>query len=195
MASFEIDVRDPAVIQSHTTTMIKMCRPLIVFQLAWSLSTVLKTDAYTSTIVQNHNLHAGRFTPLAGVVDASGDSSSIAVLNGGPPDVVELSTIEESKYISTTPIVSSKKELVTASLDQDLETEQNDNESNEEDSKGAFELVSNLAATCLWESDMRRNAKGLHAGLQASSATNWINDATSFALQKSVDKIKLKVCW
>jgi hypothetical protein len=184
----------PAVIQHHTTTRMKMCRSLLVLQFVWSLSTVFLADAYTSPIVQNHNLHAGRLASFAGVVDATGDSSSIAVLNGGPPNEVDLSTIEESKYMSRTPIVPSKKDLVTGSVDQGQEAEQNDNESNEENSKGAFELVSNLAAACLWESDMRRDAKGLHAGLQASSATNWINDATAFALQKSVDKIKLKVC-
>lgn len=167
-----------------------------MLQLAWSLSAVLLADAFTSPIVQNHNLHAGRVARFAADVDTSGDSSSMAVLDGEPPEVLELSTIEESEYTSTTPIVSlNKEELAMASLDQGQEADQNDTESNEENSKGAFALVSSLAAACLWESDMRRDAKGLHAGLQASSATNWINDATAFALQKSVDKIKLKVRW
>ena len=62
------------------------------------------------------------------------------------------------------------------------------------DDVNAFELISGRAAACLWESDMRRDAKGdKHDKRIASGATNWIDDSTSFALQKAADKIKLKV--
>lgn len=54
-----------------------------------------------------------------------------------------------------------------------------------------FDLVAARAAVCLYQSDIRRDAIGKAAGVQASSATNWINDASAFALQKSLDKLTL----
>ena len=92
---------------------------------------------------------------------------------------------------------------------------------NNSDEDNAFNLLAGRAAVCLLQSDMRRDAVGksvstgrvalgyygrrssnlTHAassegksgGTQASSATNWINDASAFALQKAFDKIELKV--
>ena len=58
---------------------------------------------------------------------------------------------------------------------------------------GIFEVIARRAAICLFESDMRRDAKGKSPSVVASSATNWINDATAFSLQQSFDRIKLKV--
>ena len=57
----------------------------------------------------------------------------------------------------------------------------------------AFDVVAGRASVCLLESDIRRDAIGKNAGIQASSATNWINDASAFALQKAIDKVKLKL--
>ena len=56
-----------------------------------------------------------------------------------------------------------------------------------------FEAVASRAASCLLESDKRRDAKGKASGTPASSATNWIDDATAFSLQRVFDRIKLKV--
>lgn len=47
------------------------------------------------------------------------------------------------------------------------------------------------ATQCLYHSDLRRD--GQAAGTQASSATNWIHDATAFTLQKTVDQISLQM--
>ncbi|KAG7348395.1 ATPase AAA, CDC48 subfamily protein [Nitzschia inconspicua] len=55
-----------------------------------------------------------------------------------------------------------------------------------------FDIVAANAAKCLFESDKRRDAKAEHSKLVSSSTTNWINDHTAFALQNSVDRIKLK---
>jgi hypothetical protein len=56
-----------------------------------------------------------------------------------------------------------------------------------------FEAVASRAATCLLESDKRRDAKGKASGTPASSATNWIDEATAFSLEQVFDRIKLKV--
>ena len=56
-----------------------------------------------------------------------------------------------------------------------------------------FDIVAGRAATCLVESDLRRDAKEGYSKITSSSATNWINDATAFQLQKAFDRIKLKV--
>jgi len=56
-----------------------------------------------------------------------------------------------------------------------------------------FDIVAGRAATCLVESDLRRDAKEGYSKVISSSATNWINDATAFQLQKAFDKVKLKV--
>jgi hypothetical protein len=56
-----------------------------------------------------------------------------------------------------------------------------------------FEIVAGRAATCLVESDMSKDAKAGYGNKVSSGATNWINDATAFALQKAFDRIQLKV--
>ena len=63
-----------------------------------------------------------------------------------------------------------------------------------EDDVTIFEAVASRAASCLFESDKRRDAKGKASGTSApSSATNWVDDATAFSLQRVFDRIKLKV--
>mmetsp|Transcript_29004 Transcript_29004/g.70045 ORF Transcript_29004/g.70045 Transcript_29004/m.70045 type:complete len:747 (+) Transcript_29004:111-2351(+) len=52
-----------------------------------------------------------------------------------------------------------------------------------------FDIVSARAALCLYESEMKRDSKDK---TPPTSAT-WINDATSFALQKAIDKLKIKL--
>mmetsp|Transcript_29018 Transcript_29018/g.33343 ORF Transcript_29018/g.33343 Transcript_29018/m.33343 type:complete len:725 (+) Transcript_29018:186-2360(+) len=57
----------------------------------------------------------------------------------------------------------------------------------------AFEMIADLVATTLYQSDMKRDAKGKTTGTgSGSSATNWIDDKTSFALQQALNKIELK---
>lgn len=55
-----------------------------------------------------------------------------------------------------------------------------------------FELVADLAAICLYQSDIRRDAIGKATGSQASSATNWIHEASAFALQKAMDQVVMR---
>jgi vesicle-fusing ATPase len=59
--------------------------------------------------------------------------------------------------------------------------------------ENAFEAVASHASFCLLQSDVRRDAVGKPQGTQASSATNWINDASAFVLQKALDKLSLKL--
>lgn len=65
--------------------------------------------------------------------------------------------------------------------------------SDDTDQDNAFNVMAGRAAVCLVQSDMRRDAIGQPGGTQASSATNWINDASAFALQKAFDKVTLKL--
>jgi ATPase family associated with various cellular activities (AAA) len=53
-----------------------------------------------------------------------------------------------------------------------------------------FDLIATRAACCLYESDIRRDAIGKGAGKQASSATNWIDEGTAFALKQSLDAME-----
>jgi hypothetical protein len=56
-----------------------------------------------------------------------------------------------------------------------------------------FDLVAAHASDCLYQSDLRRDAIGKAAGGQASSATNWIHDASAFVLQKTLDQLCLDI--
>jgi vesicle-fusing ATPase len=56
-----------------------------------------------------------------------------------------------------------------------------------------FDLIAGRTSICLFESDIRRDAIGKASGAQASSATNWINDAAAFNLQQAFDRLKLKL--
>ena len=68
----------------------------------------------------------------------------------------------------------------------------NKNERKNEDDMSIFDIVAGRAAVCLFESEKRRDAKTEDVDTP-SSATNWINDASAFALQKAFEKLKLKV--
>lgn len=56
-----------------------------------------------------------------------------------------------------------------------------------------FSIVASRAATCLYDSDVKRDAKGGKEGNVASGATNWIDDASAFALKNALDKVTLQV--
>ena len=60
-------------------------------------------------------------------------------------------------------------------------------------SSSIFDIIAGEAASCLLDSDKRRDAKAEHSELVSSSATNWINDETAFVLQKAIDRLKLKL--
>jgi vesicle-fusing ATPase len=54
-----------------------------------------------------------------------------------------------------------------------------------------FKLISQLAITTLYQSDIKRDAKGQGGGAQGSSATNWIDEESSFALKAALDKLTI----
>eukprot|EP00956_Cyclotella_meneghiniana_P036346 scaffold124319_cov85-Cyclotella_meneghiniana.AAC.8 len=62
-----------------------------------------------------------------------------------------------------------------------------------EDDEDVFTLVSSLAATTLLQSDRRRDAIGKDVGAQASSATNWIDEGSSFRLKSLLNKLELRM--
>jgi hypothetical protein len=63
----------------------------------------------------------------------------------------------------------------------------------QDDDMTIFDIVAARAALCLFESELRRDAKIDDDATPASSATNWINDSTAFALKQTIDRLKLKV--
>jgi len=63
---------------------------------------------------------------------------------------------------------------------------------NNNNKNSIFDLIAGRSAVCLYQSDLRRDAVGKAAGKQASSATNWIHDASAFALQQTMDQLRLK---
>jgi hypothetical protein len=71
-------------------------------------------------------------------------------------------------------------------------THHDDDSSSSSEQRPIFDLVASRAALCLYESEMRRDAKTQGATTQATSM-EWINEAASFALQKTIDRVKLKV--
>ncbi|CAB9512140.1 AAA ATPase forming ring-shaped complexes [Seminavis robusta] len=56
-----------------------------------------------------------------------------------------------------------------------------------------FMTVASNAANCLFQSDMKRDARQDKDGAVASGATNWIDDAAAFDLKNALDKVKLKL--
>ena len=57
----------------------------------------------------------------------------------------------------------------------------------------SFQIIADLTASTLVRSDMRRDAKGQDSKPSGSSATNWIDEGSSFALQQALNKMNLKV--
>jgi len=60
----------------------------------------------------------------------------------------------------------------------------------------AFSMLAELASSALIQSDMRRDAKGTKGGKSASgpsSATNWIDDESAYALQQALNQLSLKL--
>ena len=69
--------------------------------------------------------------------------------------------------------------------------EKDENDHDQDDDP--FALLSSLAATALLQSDRRRDAAGGKEGEwgQGSSATNWIDEGSAFALRNGLDKVQL----
>lgn len=88
---------------------------------------------------------------------------------------------------------SSQAPLFGATLEEDTTTTVTGTDKNdsEEQERNIFELVAARAGACLYESDLKRDAIGKKSGNQAAGATNWIDDASAFALQKTLNRLEL----
>ena len=53
-----------------------------------------------------------------------------------------------------------------------------------------FQLTSKLAASALYQSNLKRNAKGTKTAT-GSSATNWIDDESSYRLRSTLDNVSI----
>ena len=174
--------------------MCKLLRAVLAFTFA--------TACRSFTSFPCLNRRASRSIAFSATPLTSGVENDVAlpIVNGNTSyvDATEVIT-DTNEDISLRENVGSSEEkeedeseIINVSSE-DLVNQDATESSEEEMDTNPFDLIGGRTAACLWESDMRRDAKGEHTKLQASSATNWINDATSFALQKSLDKIKLKV--
>lgn len=143
---------------------------LTAFVLLVSTSTNLVATAFTTTSthsVTNRN-HIG---PLFGAIAES-------------PVVLEE---KEDTEVENTSSATSDDDDSTASIQTDMKAVDDD-----EFEMSIFDIVSARAALCLYESEMKRDAK-VNDVITPSTATNWINDASAYALQKAIDKLKIKV--
>lgn len=152
---------------------------LAVFLTVTISSSSSHVSSYVSTSsprAKPHRLSYTTVSPLLAKADAFADP----IIAATPPTKVEDTQIKDVTSSTTTNSITKK---------------QKSSESRNEESEdfSIFEIVAGRAATCLVESDLRRDAKEEYSNVVSSSATNWINDATAFALQKAVDRVKLKV--
>lgn len=102
------------------------------------------------------------------------------------------------RYLSgPAPVVDGGNSVLDdpVSLPQSSDSSQEDDVTSEDGNSettpdaSAFEYMAASAAMCLFESDKRRDAKAE----RSMSTTNWIDDRTAFALQNSIDRLKLKL--
>jgi hypothetical protein len=106
------------------------------------------------------------------VLTAVTDDPTVVIVNG---DTTAVTT-------ETAPEIERKR--LTIQIDND----------DDDDDIAMFDVISGRAAVCLFESEMRRDAKdNKDSNVTPSSATNWINDPTAFALKSAFNRIKLKV--
>lgn len=92
---------------------------------------------------------------------------------------------KEGKQYAITPSAQSEVEASASSQEEEIE-------SYDEFDTSIFDIVSARAALCLYDSEMKRDVK-TDAVTTPASAANWINDAAAFALQKAIDKLKIKL--
>jgi hypothetical protein len=144
----------------------------VVFQLCILLLVVAEVFAFQASALDHIRRAAARPCP-----------SSVTAVNGIPEDT------------STAAVVAVLPNDALSPLNGESSKEQGSfqNEAPDVQERTIFDLVACRSAVCLYQSDIRRDAIGKAAGIQASSATNWINDASAFALQKSLDRLKLKL--
>ena len=71
----------------------------------------------------------------------------------------------------------------------------NNSNVNDNEEINAFEMIASLAVTTLYQSDIKRDAKSNTNGStgSGSSATNWIDDRSSYALTQALNQIELKL--
>jgi hypothetical protein len=104
-----------------------------------------------------------------------------------------------SKDATTTTTTKDATTTTTATTsteqhDPPRKEQMNDDDDEDYDDMSIFDIVAGRAAVCLFESELRCDAKGPdYSNMVSSNAVNWINDASAFALQKAFDRVKLKV--
>jgi hypothetical protein len=111
------------------------------------------------------------------------------IVNGD--EVTAASNIQSEETTTTKDATTTTS---TEQHDPPRKEQMNDDEDDYDDDMSIFDIVAGRAAVCLFESELRCDAKGPdYSNMVSSNAVNWINDASAFALQKAFDRVKLKV--
>lgn len=152
----------------------KFCRIICRLELLALLISWLffEADSFSSNFVQVLNLRYSTALP------------SFPLVDGGEPTLLtkgasERDTVDKRNKLDGPDNVDSA----------DIDAIDSDDASN----MAIFDIIAGNAASCLLESDKRRDAKAEHSKLVSSSATNWINDRTAFALERSINRLKVKL--
>ena len=133
--------------------------------LAAPLSTQAFQPCQSTNVIRNHRINSACHSTASPTVET--------------PTSPEISNGEQSSptttEISDEDTIRQQAETAPILLDED----------------NVFDVLAARTAICLLESDIRRDAIGKAAGTQASSATNWINDASAFALKQALDRVRM----
>ncbi|CAJ1939195.1 unnamed protein product [Cylindrotheca closterium] len=117
--------------------------------------------------------------PLSSVNGSPVKEKEQVEVNGALPPT---SVIEESTTSSSSSSSSSSSPIQTETIKAD----------DDEYDAATFDIVSARAARCLYDSEVKRDSR-VSEEPTPSTATNWINDASAYALQKALDKLKIKL--
>ena len=196
----------PLLFLTTTTTMI-----LLVVVVATLL---VPTHGFTTTVPYSNNRHYNNNDARFVSTRLGSAEKAAIVVNGDATATIEppTDTTNVEETTTTTATTESNSSLLETTKEAEIKTpaavQEEEEENNDTTTDGTvgpygvaldvsddnpFELLAGRATMCLYQSDLRRDAVGDAALIQPSSATNWINDASAFALQKAFDKIELKV--
>jgi len=99
----------------------------------------------------------------------------------------QFSKYDSSLQSTVTPSSSSQV------IEKDIPLFQTSSTKEVEEEEDAFSTLASLSTITLLRSDQRRDAVGKESGTQAASATNWIDEESSFMLKQALNKLFLKL--
>lgn len=155
----------------NVQVLVAMCWCCVVFLLSNSSNAFVSVSIAFGSSVRVHD----RCQVEESGCGSSSSSSSpwcLSLSRNNPESTVPVPEVSQSKVINPVESTHTKNENT--------------------DEKSAFFVLANLAFRCLLESERRRDAIGKEGGLgTGSSATNWIDERTSFHVKQALDRLEL----